>query len=273
MLTMVEVRTAQGSLLSIPFEDVSDGLIVEDIQGLDPVKATLVSSSFATMDGEQYHSSRREARNIKLTLGLEPDYITASVRDLRHRLYSYLMPKTEVNLRFYDSTGLTVDIMGRVETHETALFTKEPAVDISIMCFKPDFLGLTPVVLNGNTTSDATETLIPYDGTVDTGILFTLRPDRALTQFTIYHRPPDGTLRILDFAASLAAGDTVKINTVTGSKSLTLTRAGTDSSLLYGMSPQSNWISLVKGDNYIRVYAVGAEIPYNIEYIDRYGGL
>lgn len=273
MLTKVEVRTAQGSLLSLVLDDISDGLVLEDVQGLDPVKATIVSSSFAQMDGEQYHSSRRESRNIKITIGLQPDYVTQTVRDLRNRLYNFFMSKREVNLRFYDSDGLTVDITGRVETCETALFTKDPAVDISIMCFKPDFMELTPVVLNGMTTADTIETIIPYIGTVDAGVLFTLNPNRPLTQFTIYHGPPDGTLRTLDFSASLDAGDTLKISTVTGAKSVLRTRAGTVSSLLYGMSPQSNWISLMNGDNRIRVYALGAAIPYSIIYTNRYGGL
>lgn len=273
MLTKVEVTNSQGALLGLQLDDVSDGLILEDIQGLDPVKATLVSSSFANLDGEQYHSSRREARNVKLTIGLEPDYITSSVRDLRKRLYGFFMPKSEVTLLFYDSDGLTVNIVGRVESCETALFTKEPAMDISIMCFDPDFIDPNVVTINGMSVSDSTELLIPYDGTVETGILLELDVNRDLTQFTIYHRPPDGTLRTTDFAASLTTGDTLKISTVPGSKYATLTRAASDSSLLYGISPQSNWIELQNGDNYLRLYAEGAGIPYTITYTPRYGGL
>lgn len=273
MLTTVEVRTSQGSLLSLPLDDVSDGLVIEDIGGLDPVKATLVSSSFARLDGVQYHSSQREARNLILKLGLEPDYVIDTVRDLRNRLYTFFMPKSEVSLRFYDSDGLIVDISGRVESFETPLFTKEPEVDISIVCFDPDFVSLTPVVLNGTSTSTSAETLIAYDGTVDAGIQFTLNVNRPLTEFTFYHRPPDGTLRSIDFAASLIAGDVLTINTVPGSKGATLTRSNTVSSILYGISPQSNWVSLMHGDNYIRVYAEGAGIPFSISYIRKYGGL
>lgn len=273
MLTKVEVTSNQGALLSLELDDVSDGLILADVQGLDPVKATLVSSSFANLDGEQYHSSRREARNIKLQIGLEPNYVTSSVKDLRQRLYSFFMPKSEVILYFYDSDGLTVNIVGRVETCESALFTKDPAVDISIMCFEPDFIALEPTTVNGMTVSDSTELLIPYDGSVETGIKLVLPLNRALTQFTIYHRPPDGTLRTLDFAASLSTDDKVTISTIAGAKGATLTRAGSDSSLLYGISPQSNWIELQNGGNYFRLYAVGAGIPYTITYTARYGGL
>jgi hypothetical protein len=166
-----------------------------------------------------------------------------------------------------------VDIVGYIETCECPLFTDKPKATISILCMDPDFLDLSDDVISGNTTSGTTETLVTYDGTVDTGIEFVLNVDRTLTEFTIYHRPPDGTLRSLDFAASLILGDVVTISTVRGNKFATLTRAGTNSSLLYAVSPQSNWIEFQNGDNHIRIYALGAAIPYTITYTNRYGGL
>lgn len=273
MLTMVEVRNSQGSLLSLPLEEVSNGLILADVDGLEPVKATIVSSSFAGLDGSQYQSSRRDDRNLKLKLDLEPDYITTSVRDLRRRLYQYFMPKSYVNLRFYDSDDLVVDISGRVESFDTPLFSKDPEVDISIICFDPDFVELNSITLNGMTTSGSDETLIAYEGTVEAGVLFTMPVDRPLTEFNIYHRPPDGTLRSLDFSGSVDIGDVLKISTIPGAKSAVLTSGGTDSFILYAISPQSNWIELMNGDNYIRVYAEGNPIPYTISYTNRYGGL
>lgn len=274
MLDTIEVRTAQGTLLALSLADVLSGLIVENVDGLDPVKATVVSSSFAGVDGTQYQSSRREDRNIVIRVGLEPDYVTTTVRDLRNRLYDFFMPKSPVDLRFYDSSGFAVDISGVVETCETALFTKEPAVDISIICFDPDFIQPSPLGgFSGMSTSGTTETLVTYEGTVETGVNFVLNVDRPLTEFTIYHRPPDGKLRTLDFAASMVAGDVLTISTVSGTKGATLTRAGSDSSILRGISPQSNWIELMRGDNYFRVYALGASIPFEITYVNRYGGL
>lgn len=273
MLTKVEVRTTLGMLLVLPLDDVSNGYVIADIQGLDPVKATLVSSSSAQLDGAQYQASRRETRNILMKIGLEPDYTTTSVRDLRMNLYDFFMPKTEISLRFFDDVDDAWDIVARVESFEAPLFSREPQVDLSLICFDPDFLDLTPVVIEGNTVSDSTETLVEYDGTVETGIVLVLTLDRDLTEFTVYHRTPDDVIKSLDFAAELLDGDVVTINTNVGSKGITLLRSSTLSSLLYGMSPQSTWIELLKGDNNIRVYAVGAAIPYTITYTTRYGGL
>src|SRR5438105_1504033 len=100
LLNTVKAKNAQGSVLELPLEDPTNGFVVRNISGLAPVKATLVSTSFANQDGEQYHSSRREARNIVLTLGLEPDYAIQGVQTLRDQLYAYFMPKSETTLVF-----------------------------------------------------------------------------------------------------------------------------------------------------------------------------
>lgn len=283
MLTRLEVRNRQGSLLNLTFDDPSSGFIVADIEGLDPVKATLVSSTFAGADGSQYQSSRREDRNLLIKLDLEPDYILTSVRDLRNALYNFFMPKSEVFLRFYDSDGLMVDISGRVEDFKSKLFTDSPTVDISLICFDPDFIDLVPVEISGtstaSTTSETGRTSVLYSGTVETGVDFVLNVDRTLTEFTIYHRTPGAiAARTFDFAAPLVAGDVLKISSVTGAKGVTLIRSGTESSMLRGKSPQSPWLELEQGENFVRVYVDGAYadgegVPFTISFTPRYGGL
>lgn len=282
LLKALTVTNSQGSVLDLPVDDPSSVFKVNKIEGLDPVKATLVSSSFANMDGEQYHSSRREARNIKVSLGLRPDYTSMDAKGLRDILYPYFMPKTESLLTFHMFDrfatdfllqALNLDIYGRVETFDAALFTKEPTVDISLMCFNPDFYDPNKVTFNGMTVADLTDTILSYDGSVDTGVVFTLRPDRDVDEFTIFHRPSDQTLKTIDFAAPLVAGDVLAISSVFGSKSVVLTHAGVELSLLYGLSPQAAWLNLQPGDNSIRVYANGAPVPFTIEYTNKYGGL
>lgn len=273
MLTTVEVRTPAGELLTLPLEDVSDGLIINDIDGLGPVKATVVTSSFATMDGVQFQTVRREARNVVITLDLEPDYSLDTVEDLRDRLYSFFMSKSAVSLRFIRSGGLEVDVDGYVESCEPVLFTNEPKIVISIICPQPDLVDITPVELTGDTVDDTTETLVEYAGTVETGIVFVLTLDRDLSEFNIYHRGPDNTITSLDINATLLNGDVLTINTIAGSRSVSLNRGGTISSLLYAKSSSSKWTEFTRGDNYIRVYADGDPIPYEITYLKRYGGI
>lgn len=273
MLNKVEFRNSQGSLLILEFDDVSDGIVLQDIDGLQPVKVSVVSSKFARLKGEQLHALQFPGRNLVFKLGLEPDYVTATVQDLRDRLYAYFMTGEHVSIKLYRSEGLIVDIEGEVEDCSPSIFSREPAMDISIICLAPDFINLTPVTVTGSTVADSTETILTYPGNASTGLVFTLNVDRTITQFTFYLRQPDGTLRVLDVSAPCIAGDVVTISTVPGSKSITRTRAGVVTSILYGVSAQSTWHQLTKGDNNIRIYAVGAPIPYSIQYFERYGGL
>lgn len=283
MLNLVEIVNSQGATLSLPVDNEGEGgFVLKGIEGLGPVNATLVSSSFANMDGAQHHSSRREPRNIKLQIKLDPEWSTDTIRTLRNKLYNFMMPKKKILFRFHTfnefdpsilTQNLIVEIEAIVETNEPAIFSKDPAVDISTMAFDPDFINPEPVELTGMSTAGPDESVINYAGTVENGVLFTLRPDRDVDSFTVYYKPPDGTLRMMDFTAPLLAGDVLKISTVQGAKSVTRTRAGVDSSVLYAFSPQNAWMELEPGENLIRVYAVGAAVPYDLSYITKYGGL
>jgi hypothetical protein len=273
MITKLDIHSAQGGFLSLPLEDASAGFVVEEIQGTEPVKATLSSTSFAQQDGARYNSSRREARNLLLKVGLEPDWAVNTVRDLRSRLYSVFMPKSAVDIDFVMIDGLQVVISGRVESFECPMFTEEPVADISVMCFDPDFIDPDPILINGVTTAGSSTTDFSYAGTVETGILFKIMPDRSLSEFTIYHQASDGFLRTMDFQAALLAGDVVTISTVSGSKFARRTRDGVDTSVLYGVAPEANWTEFTPGTNSVRVYAAGDPVPYTIEYRNRYGGL
>lgn len=273
MLTRVDVSTPQGDLLSFQLDDDTSGFIVKNIDGLDPVKATLTSSNFAGVDGAQYQSSRRETRNILIKLGLEPDPLTDTVRGLRNRLYGFFMPKAKVDLKFYDDEGITATISGVVEDAPTPLFTETPEMVVSIICFEPDFLDTVPGHFDGTSVSSDSMSIISYPGTSETGTIVTLNVNRSMSDFTIYHQPPNDNLRQLDFSASLLSGDVLTISSVKGDKGIILNRGGTESSLLYGMSPQSSWIELMPGVNHIRLYATGAGVPYTIDYTTRYGAL
>lgn len=272
MLAKVDIETRGGQVLTLPIH-AEDGIVVNSIEGLGPVKATLVSSSFAGQDGAQHHSSRREARTIKFDLGFEADYINDTVQDLRDRVYSFLMPMSEVKLRFYQHDGFRQDIVGVVETCEPPMFSEEPKVEATLMCFKPDFLDPVPKVVKGFTGEDLTAADIQYDGTVDTGIEFKITPNRPVGSFTIYHVAGDGILRQLDYTLPLLASDELTITTVRGAKSAILKRAGTVESVVYGVSPQSKWIEFSNGMNEVRVYASGGPVPWQITRTDRYGGL
>lgn len=273
MLTEVQATSARGSLLSMVLAEISDGITLQDVEGLDPVKATIVSGDIPGYTGEKYQASKRGARDLTFTLGLNPDWVTERPQDVRNRLYQFFMPRTWVDLKFVDETGNASDIRGMVETFECPLFVQEPKATINVRCFASDFVDQDLVALTGNSVSNTLTREIEYTGTVETGIDFQLLVNRDLDEFTLYGFLPEGTMRQLDFSYTLHNGDVVQIITTPGAKEIALTRSGVRTSIPYAMSPQSEWIDLYPGTNQFRVYAEGAAVPYLLYYNNRYGGL
>lgn len=272
MLTSVEITNDQGVTLSLPLQDTSAGYEIRDIQGLDPVDATIVSSVFANIDGELEQSSHRGKRNIVFKLG----YTLPNVRDLRKKLYGFFSPKSKIRLRFYaeEFDMFFVEIRGTVETCNSPLFAKDPEATISIICVDPDFYDPEPLAWNGLTTPYDTQGLLTYDGDVETGFKLIMNVDRTLPAITIHHRTsPTGEMNDLVFTYPLVAGDVLTISTVSGNKYITRTRGGVTTSILYGFDVSSVWTKLYPGANYIRVSSGGTPIPYTIEYTTKYGGL
>lgn len=273
----VEVTNSQGDVLTLSLEDASNGYAVEEIGGLDPVKATIVSSSFATMDGQQYQASSRETRNITIRLGYVLNVGTdQTIRDLRAYLYQFFMPTAEVSLDFHMADGLVVNILGRVETCEAPLFVQEPETNISIICFDPDFIDFDTVEMHSTfTTTDTAPHLVQVNGTVKTGLTsLSFTAPKTLSEFTIYHTTPAGAVRTMLVSAPLILNDMVNLCTIKGKKSITMTRSGVTTSLMFAVSPQSVWVLLEPGLNQLYLNAsVTTPAPVLIDFNNRHGGL
>lgn len=273
MITSVEARNTNGLTQSFDIANPRTGYQVRDIEGLDPVRANIVSTSFANMDGEQYQSSRREKRNIILTIGLVPDFISASVSDLRNQLYNFFMPRSQVELKFFRSDGVPVTIQGRVESFDAPIFTQDPVASISVICFDPDFLTEKNTL---NLTSKTTASLdpVPYDGTVSSGIELNFTLTRTISGFKAISQLQGDTIRTFEYDGSLLSGDVVNVSMVPGNKYITLLRGSTLSSILSGVSPYSDWISFNAGQNSFVLQVDGSPaIDYDLSYFTRHGGL
>lgn len=273
MLTQVNVSNPHGDTLSLQLLDASNGFVVKEVAGLDPVNATLTTSVMAQRDGAQAQNARRETRNVTMKLGLAPDYVVSTVDSLRQLLYGWFMPKLNIGLSFYKDGVLYAISSGRVESFENALFSADPEVDISIICYDPDLYAPAAVTTSLATVSTTDTHTFAYEGTTETGVIFTLTVDRTLTDFTLYNTAPDNTLQQFIVSGSFEAGDVITINSIAGQKSITLTRSGIDSSILYWVDTASDWITFQKGNNLFRAFADGAAIGYMLTYTPKYGGI
>jgi hypothetical protein len=277
LFTKVEVRNSQGALLTLQLGDSSNGYNLVDVTGLDPVKATLVGSSFANQPGAVFQSARRDTRQITFKIEFDPDYGTTTLRTLRNNLYSIFRTESQVQLKFFvDDVADNVEdgyvIYARVESSPSSMFAQIPQVDVTLICYDPDFVDPVPVVTTGMTTADPAVTLFDYAGTEDTGILFNIYINRTLTEFVIYYTDGSASTN-MDVVGSFIAGDQVTISTVPGNKYATLLRGGVSSSVLYAVSLQSTWMKLAPGKNWIRASAAGVGIPCTVSYFKRFGAL
>lgn len=276
-IVKVEVMNSQGNLLTLTLDDISNGYVVKGVDGLDPVKATMVSSNFATMAGQQYQASNRDIRNIIISLGYAPNFsANETVRALRSRLYQFFMPDSPVTLTFYMQDELVVTIDGRVESCGAPLFVADPQTDVSIVCFNPDFIDVELIQMHSTfLTTDTAPQPIEVVGTIPTGLtLFQFTAAKTLTGFTIYHTTPGGVLRTMEISAPLILGDVVTMCTIEGQKSITRTRTGVATSLLWAVSPQSAWVELQPGTNqfYMNASSTNPSTIF-VDYYNRYGGL
>lgn len=273
MLTLVEVTNASGNPLMLSLLDSSNGYVVEDVEGLDPVTATLTSSTMAQMDGAEPQNAQRGTRNITMKVGIEPDWVVDTVDSLRTNLYDWFMTKMNVSMSFFKDGTLFATTTGQVESCTNTMFSPDPEVDISIICYDPDFYAPAPETLSGNTTTGFDTVDIAYEGNSDAGIIFTLNINRNISGFTLYNTTPSGILQKIDMEGTFLTDDIVTITTIPGSKSIMLTRADVTVSFLpFAVEPIS-WIALQDGGNSFRVSAAGDPIPYTVTYTAKYGAI
>jgi hypothetical protein len=246
---------------------------VRDIEGLDPVDATLTTSTLASVDGAQPQNAQRGTRNITMKLGLEPDWSSQTVQSLRKALYSWFSPKQNISLAFYFDNLIAAVIAGQVETCNAGIFVQDPEMDISILCYQPDFMAPQAVLFDSNTRNDQFPEAIQYDGTTDCGVVFTLGVISDLTEFVLSNTTPENQLQRMTIDGQFQAGDTITINTIPGQRAITLTRNNLSSSLMAGLDLSSIWIMLTQGNNLFRATDDVGGQPYTMNYTPLYGAL
>lgn len=279
MLTKVEVQTRSNQFLTFDLEDEDNEYYIKDITNLDPVKAEMVSSGLASVDGDQYQSSRLGPRNPVITLGLQ-DIADNSIRALRQQLYGYFMPKSSVTLVFHDDEYKPVKLSGRVEDFSSPPFQKDPEATISVICFDPAFYELDTQVVDASIpVSGSADVSIPYSGTLDTGLVLkvTINNDAgAPNGIQLTMQKSAGQTELMEIRYPLVKNDVLTVSTLPGEKTVTLNRNNQVDSILYALTYQSGWISLSPGTNKLRIngpIAASRASSASISWVNKHGGL
>ena len=286
MLTQVEVVSAFNALLELP---LSADLIrdnpfqIKDISGIGPVKANINTTPFASSKGEYFSGSSSTKRNIVLTVGCNPNWEDLSMSNLRTDvLYQYFMPEQEIFLRFISTHMPNVIIHGYVESCEVNPFSKDPELQVSVICPQPDFVASLATLVTG-ATSDGTFanlTEIEYEGNVPTGFDLSITSSVALAAYTGPFLVKNilnilGTQETLEIQPSTLVDSThtLEIGTVDGNKYVRKLVSGSYTSILSMLTAASVWPKLRNGDNRFGVQTSVSGLTWQMYYFARYGGI
>lgn len=276
MIKSVTVTNYVGDQLKLDlFRPELSGFAITSIDGLGPGKADINSTEMSTTDGARYNSARVSSRNIVISLRyLYKD----TIEDARQLSYKYFPLKKKVTLLF-ETDNRTLWIEGYVESNEPNIFSKESDTDISIICPYPFFYsgngnqttifsGIEPMfefpfsnesleepLIVMSTIQNLTENIVTYNGDVEIGLTINIHAIGEATNISIYNLMNGEVMRInTDKIATLTGegisnGDDIIITTSKGEKSVKLIRDGRTINILNCMDKNTDWFTLVKGDN------------------------
>lgn len=262
--------------LELAFPEKS-GFVIQEIIGLGPVKATVNTADFSTMDGSIYNSARISARNIVMTLIFLDN---PNVETMRQLSYKYFPIKKRIKL-VIETDNRLAEIYGYVESNEPVIFSQRETTQISIICPNPYFYssGLEGEQLtifygfekrfqfpwsNESVTEKLIETGVIlknqtqtayYQGDGDVGINIEMVAMGSIGNITIANLTT-GEVMKLDSAklesltgSAIVLGDELYISTIKGQKSIILLRNGEYINIINCLDKDVSWFQLVKGDN------------------------
>lgn len=245
---------------------------VRDIQGLAAVKAEVNTVPFGSVDGAYHTGSSLPLRNIVFQMGFNPDWTEWTVAKLRRRLDDYFTPKSPIRLVFESETLPDVEISGIVESNEPTLFSKDPESQISIICPEPDFVSITPIVVEGSSSTGPED--IVYNGSVPSGFNLEIRHDSGsptLIDILINYIETLG----FSIAETVDATKSIELNTIPGNKYIRhMDIPGpTYTSILGAVQSNPIWPVLRPGPQQFTIVSDDGVQDWELTYFERFGSL
>lgn len=277
MLTEVKAysswRSAPTLQLDADGRAERDLIQIRNIDGLDPVKASVTTSPYGSVDGTAYTGSSVQNRNIVLTLKPNPDWNTWTYEKLRRMLYSYFMPKVVTRLVFYSDDMVPVEIYGIVEGVSVNIFSKEPEVQVSIICPDPHFTALNPTILTGVNNELKT---FDYNGNVESGMIVKVTHVSGAPT-TIGIQLGDPKITYFGVFADVNSTKYFELSSIPMRKYVQNVSIGTGviDNLLSNVYLQEGalWPTLQPGENEFKVITDDGVQDYQLIFYERFGGL
>jgi hypothetical protein len=270
-------QSAPELLLTDPGSPETDLIQITNIDGLDPVKASVNTSPFGSVDGEAYTGSNVLSRNIVLTLHPNPDWDNWTSEILRKLLYSYFMPKRATRLVFYSDDQVPVEIFGIVESVEANPFSKDPEFQVSVICPDPYFVALEPTVLTGQSIrAGGTVREVDYKGSVEIGIGVKVTFASGAAPALIGIQIGDPEIAYFRVNASVSASKYFEMSSLPMRKfvqNVDLSTGVISNLLSHVVQEGSSWPHLQPGTNDFSVVTDAGVQDWELTFYERFGGL
>lgn len=280
MLTEVKAysswRSAPTLLLDPNGRPDTDLIQIRNIEGLDPVKASISTSPRAYIDGVTFTGSDVPARNIVLTIHPNPDWSTWTFEKLRRLIYQYFMPKRPIRLEFTTDEIGSVAILGVVESVDANPFSKDPEFLVSIICPDPYFSAIDPTVVTGQTIRvGGSTTVISYNGDVESGVIVNVTFASGTPPTSIGIQLGDPSLGYFNVISSVNEALYFEMSSIPMQKYVQNVHIGTGviDNRLSDVQDGSSWLVLQPGDNEFSVVTDQGVQDWELTFYERFGGL
>lgn len=277
MLTEVKVYSswnlAPALLLDEDGRAETDLIQVRNIDGLEPVNASVTTVPFGSIDGGAHVGSSVASRNIVLTLHPNPNWDAWTYENLRRLAYAYFMPKRSVKLVFYSDDIVPVEISGIVESIAPNIFSSDGEWLVSIICPDPYFTAVEPVIVTGE-SGDA-PALIEYGGNIETGFYLKVTPSEDTPATAVEVQIGDPPLIYFGVYAAVNPTTYFEMNTLPMRKFVRNVNSGIITSLLSQIYRQDGalWPVLQPGENEFSVFTNAGVHNWELKYYEKFGGL
>ena len=261
-------------------EPAQTGFLIKSVEGLGPVKADINTTKIVTGDGSLFNSSRLNERNIVFTFAFVDNDNHETIEDIRQKSYRYFPVKKHIEI-IVETDKRTVKTSGYVESNEPIIWGEEAGTQISIVCpdsyfyslsevgdHVTDFYSVRPMfefpfsneslvdgLIEFGAIQTQSEDVITYRGDADVGIKIFIHANGEASNISIYNTGTREKMEIDTDKIKMITGngimpmDDIVINTVKGSKSITLIRNGVEHNILNCLGRNTDWLCLSTGDN------------------------
>lgn len=246
----------------------SGGFDLISATGLEPPTVDVNYSNYAMVPGGNFQSASVDARNIVVTGEIVPPP-GETVLSMRRRLYHLLPARQLLVARLWRDGSYELRVNAYLETIEYSMFSKQSAIQISLICPEPYFRDPQTKFLNQRSPGSIT---IDNLGDAPAGLDVTFRINNNFhNTLRLFNDTTGDSLEILH---PWRVDHRVRVNTSEGSREVTLRNLdGTVRQHLLGSTTiNGGWPMLVQGPNELRFQSTGTGWSWDLAYVELYSG-